>query len=84
MTAGELQETLQHLNLRDMRIRVEGRPGHLVAEISSPDFNNQDESARQQTVWEYLIRALSDEDRVEVEFVFTRTPEEMQLAASRA
>lgn len=84
MTAGELEETLQRLNLRDIRVRVEGRPGHLVAEVSSPDFDNQDESARQQRVWEHLIQALSDEERVEVEFVFTRTPEEMQHAAPRA
>jgi acid stress-induced BolA-like protein IbaG/YrbA len=80
MTDKDLERTLRQLPLRDVSVRVEGRPGHLVAEVSSPDFTGQDEAVRQQKVWEYLVNTLTDDQRVEVEFVFTRAPEEMQEA----
>lgn len=78
MTVQDLERTLQQLALRDLSVRVEGRPGHLVAEVSSPDFVGVDEMMRQQKVWEHLVNALTDDERVEVEFVFTLTPEEMR------
>ena len=84
MTPNELERTLQNLPVRDITVRVEGRPGHLVAEVSSPDFAGQDEAARQQQVWEYLVNTLSDDERVEVEFVFTRTPDEVREAEAGA
>ena len=80
MTAEELERTLRDLRLPDMDVRVEGRPGHLVAVVSSPDFNQQDQGARQQRVWEHLIQAVPDEERVDVEFVFTLTPDELRDA----
>lgn len=80
MTDKDLQQTLQRLPLRDVCVRVEGRPGHLVAEVSSPDFTGQDEAVRQQKVWEYLVGELTDDQRVEVEFVFTMSPEEIREA----
>jgi acid stress-induced BolA-like protein IbaG/YrbA len=78
MTAEELEQTLRDLGLHEMEVKVEGRPGHLVAVVSSPDFKDKDEAARQQQVWEYLLRRIPDQERVEVEFVFTLTPEELQ------
>ncbi len=71
---------MRQLPLRNPAVRVEGRPGHLVAEVSSPDFSGQDEAVRQQNVWEHLVNTLTDDQRVEVEFVFTLTPEEMKEA----
>lgn len=76
MTDKELEKMLQALPLSDVSVRVEGRPGHLVAEVSSPDFAGQEEAERQQKVWEYLVSNLSDDQRVKVEFVFTLAPEE--------
>lgn len=78
MTAQDLERTLRQLDLRDLSVHVEGGPGHLVAEVSSPDFVGQDETMRQQKVWEHLVNTLTDDQRVQVEFVFTLTPEEMR------
>jgi acid stress-induced BolA-like protein IbaG/YrbA len=78
MTAEELEPTLKALPLRSMSVNVEGRPGHLVAIVSSPDFEPQDEAARQQMVWRHLIEKVSDEERAQVEFVFTLTPDELR------
>ncbi|MFO0602097.1 MAG: hypothetical protein U0324_02930 [Polyangiales bacterium] len=82
MTEQELKDTLQKLPLRVASVRIEGRPGHLVAQVVSPDFKDQDESVRQQTIWEFLMSELTDDQRVQVEFVFTFTPEEAQEAAA--
>lgn len=71
-----LEDALRGVSLRDVAVRVEGRPGHWVAEISSPDFAGRDESERQRIVWEQLQRALSDDQRVQVEFVVTVAPGE--------
>ena len=76
MTPAQLENTLRGMNLKDMRVHVEGRPGRLVAEVTSPEFTGQNEGKRQQRVWEYLLGTLSDYEQVEVEFVFTRTPAE--------
>ena len=78
MTNKELEQTLRDLALREISVKVEGRPGHLVAVVSSPDFADQDEAERQQRVWKHLIERLTDDQRVNVEFVFTLTPEEMR------
>jgi acid stress-induced BolA-like protein IbaG/YrbA len=78
MTAQELEQTLRTLPLSDVHVDVEGRPGHLVAVVTSPDFDTQDEGLRQQTVWEHLITRVPDDERVEVEFVFTLTPQEQR------
>ena len=82
LTKQDLERTLQQLPLRELSVRVEGRPGHLVAEVSSPDFREQNEAVRQQKVWEFLVNTLTDEQRDQVEFVFTVTPEETQEAAA--
>ena len=76
MTAQELAQTLQALPLADVHVDVEGRPGHLVAVVTSPDFDTQDEGRRQQTVWQHLLAAVPDHERVDVEFVFTLSPQE--------
>lgn len=81
MTAAQLEQTLRALHLHGMDVLVEGRPGQLVATVVSSDFNGQDEEVRQQNVWEHLVKELPDEDRAEVEFVFTLTPEEFQRTA---
>jgi acid stress-induced BolA-like protein IbaG/YrbA len=78
MTAEELERTLRKLPLQNMSVDMEGRPGHLVAVVSSPDFEQHEEAARQQMVWRHLIETLSDEERAEVEFVFTLTPDELR------
>lgn len=78
MTDQELKQTLESLPFTSLDVRVEGRPGHLVAEVSSPDFEDQDEEVRQQKVWEHLVNKLSDEQRAEVEFVFTLAPGESE------
>jgi acid stress-induced BolA-like protein IbaG/YrbA len=80
MTINELEKTLRDLALHEISVQVQGRPGHLVATVSSPDFATLDEAKRQERVWEHLIEHLTDDQRVEVEFVFTLTPEEMRQA----
>jgi acid stress-induced BolA-like protein IbaG/YrbA len=82
LTKQDLERTLQQLPLRELSVRVEGRPGHLVAEVASPDFREQDEALRQQQVWEFLVNTLTDEERDQVEFVFTLAPEETREAAA--
>lgn len=47
MTDRELEGTLKQLPLRELAVRVQGRPGHVVAEVSSPDFSGQDKGMRQ-------------------------------------
>ncbi len=84
MTHDELERTPRNLPVRDISVRVEGRPGHLVAEVSSPDFAGQDEAVRQQQVWEHLVNTLTDDERVEVELVFTSTPKEARHALEGA
>lgn len=71
MTRDDLLRTLQRVPLAGVSVRVEGRPGHYFAEVTSPDFSDMDEAARQELVWRHLMETLSDDDRVEVEFVFT-------------
>lgn len=78
MTAAQLERTLRTLHLHEMEVHIEGRPGQLVATVLSSDFNGQDEGKRQQRVWEHLVNTLPDDERAEVEFVFTLTPEEFQ------
>lgn len=82
MTEQELKDTLQKLPLSKVSVRIEGRPGHLVAQVVSPEFQDQDEAVRQQKVWEFLMNELTDDQRVQVEFVFTLTPEEAREAAA--
>ena len=82
ITKQDLEQTLSQLGLSKLSVRVEGRPGHLVAEVSSPEFSEQDEAARQQKVWEFLVDTLTDEQRNQVEFVFTVTPAETRQAAA--
>jgi acid stress-induced BolA-like protein IbaG/YrbA len=82
MTDKDLEQKLRQLPLSEISVRVEGRPGHLVAEVCSPEFRAQGEAVRQQTVWEFLLEILTDEQRNQVEFVFTVTPEETQEAAA--
>ena len=82
LTKQDLERMLQQLPLREFSVSVEGRPGHLVAEVCSPEFRAQDEAVRQQTAWEFLVETLTDEQRDEVEFVFTVTPEETRKAAA--
>lgn len=74
MTHEELKQTLEGLGLEGMEVTVDGRPGHLVAVVQSPVFTNMEEHARQLIIWEYLLRKLTDEQRIEVEFVFTDAP----------
>lgn len=76
MTNTDLERTLRALSLRDISVRVDGNPGHLVAVVASPEFDGQEEFVRQQRVWGHLMNELTDEQRVEVEFVFTLTPDE--------
>ena len=71
-----LEDALRGVPLSEASVRVEGRPGHWVAEVSSPDFATQDESERQRIVWEHLQGALSDDQRAQVEFVVTIAPGE--------
>jgi acid stress-induced BolA-like protein IbaG/YrbA len=71
-----LEDALQGIALRNVSVRVEGRPGHWVAEVSSPDFAARSEFDRQQIVWEQLQRTLSDDQRLQVEFVVAIAPGE--------
>ena len=69
-----LENVLRSLPVAIDEVTVEGRPGHWVAQISSREFVNVDQSERQRIVWEHLLEKLSDDERVEVEFVFTTAP----------
>lgn len=71
-----LEEALRRIPLQVSSVRVEGRPGHWVAELSSPDFSTKDETERQRLVWEHLQLELSDEQREQVEFVVAIAPGE--------
>jgi acid stress-induced BolA-like protein IbaG/YrbA len=77
MTKEELEEALKRLPLADLQVTVSGRVRHLVAEVVSPDFQGIVEFERQQIVWEFLVSELSDDQRSTVDFVFTRSPEEI-------
>ncbi len=58
-------------------VRVEGDFGHFVGFLVSPAFRGVDEGTRQARLRRYLLEALTDFERRDVEFVFTSTPEEM-------
>lgn len=79
LTDTDLARTLRALPVRDVRVRVEGSPGHLVAEVCSPDFAEMDDARRQQAIWGHLMDTLTDDQRVAVEFVFALSPEEFPV-----
>ncbi len=48
----------------------------LIATVVSTSFRDQDEALRQEMVWKFLNDALGADELENVEFIFTRTPEE--------
>jgi acid stress-induced BolA-like protein IbaG/YrbA len=71
-----LESTLRSLPVNVEQVKIEGRPGHWVAEVVSPDFAALEEVDRQNMVWGHLIEKLTDSQRMQVEFVFTMAPGE--------
>ena len=54
----------------------------LIATVVSASFRQQDEALRQENVWRYLIDTLGSSELQNVEFIFTRTPEENAAVSS--
>jgi acid stress-induced BolA-like protein IbaG/YrbA len=69
-----LESTLRTLPVKVDKVTIEGRPGHWVAQVISPDFAKLDEAERQSMVWGHLLDNLTDSQRMQVEFVFTVAP----------
>lgn len=79
LTKERLEQVLRGLDVTPLDVRVEGRPGHFVGFLVSPAFQGERDGTRQVRVWDYLLKALTDFERRDVEFVFTSTPEEAGL-----
>ncbi|MCX5954588.1 MAG: hypothetical protein NTZ40_14105 [Cyanobacteria bacterium] len=54
----------------------------LIATVVSASFRQQDEALRQENVWRYLSDTLGSSELQNVEFIFTRTPEENAAVSS--
>lgn len=78
MTETTLREVLLRLELQDARVDIDGSPRHWVAQISSPTFASMEAHVRQSMVWTHLLKELPESEAVEVEYVFTVTPDEIR------
>lgn len=54
--------------------------GAVVAEVISATFDTMTEEERQTRVWDAITHDLSEEEILQVEYVFTRTPQEAEVA----
>jgi len=79
LTKERLEQVLRALDVSPLDVRVEGTPGHFVGFLVSPAFRGLRDGLRQERVWAYLLKALTDFERRDVEFVFTKTPEELVM-----
>lgn len=80
MTENELEKALNRLPLSKLSVIIEGRPGRWVAVVSTPDFGAMEDHKRQELVWEHLLRSFAETEVVEVEFIFTLTPDEYEAS----
>lgn len=76
LTPERLRVVLEKLGLADVQIRIDGRSGHFVASVVSPDFAAVHDVDRQGRIWGGLMANLTEYEQGEVEFVFTSTPAE--------
>ncbi len=83
MTSKALRESLNRLPLSELAVRVEGAAPKIIGIVASPDFEGQNEAARQRQIWQHLLADLSPEARAEIEFVFTFTPKELEALDRR-
>jgi len=84
MTSKDLRESLDRLPLSALQVRVEGAAPKIIGIVASPDFEGQNEAARQRLIWEHLLANLSPVARAEIEFVFTFTPKELEALGRSA
>lgn len=52
--------------------------GQVLVVVTSSTFVDRPEEDRQDLVWRKLIDGLNDEEQAQIEFVYTRTPEEVE------
>ncbi len=73
LTQARLAEVLKAMNLKDVRVEVDGGPAHFSARLVSSEFDGQDEAVRQARVWRHLYEALTEAESSQVDFVYTVT-----------
>jgi len=73
----KLDRALKALELDGIEVRTELENGHrLVAVVTTPEFEGEDEAERQSRVWEVVYDELDEDEQVMVDFIFTNTPKE--------
>ena len=84
MTSKELQAALERLPLREKEVRVEGRPGAWLGVVISPEYEEIPDHERQQAVWDLVREKFGLEGAIEVEFIFTFSPTDLdEMEAQR-
>lgn len=74
----KLKQTLTELPFDNLRVETSKAGLRLVAIVSTPQFENMIEAVRQEAVWGHLLEALTEAERLRIDFVFTYTPEEYE------
>ncbi len=84
MTNEELKAALELLPLQDKEVRVEGEPGAWLGVVISPEYEEIPDHERQQAVWDLVREKFGLEGAIEVEFIFTFSPTDLdEMEAQR-
>lgn len=82
MNETELRSALDSLPFEVDQVAIQLDGQKLIAVVVSAKFENMDEGERQRLVWQHLQETFSAVQLVQVEFVFTNTPQEDKELAS--
>jgi len=78
MTGKELESVFRQMDIPIDEIDVLGDRAPFIVVLASSAFRRQNEARRQAQVWRHLHDKLPEYGSLDVEFVFTMTPEEFQ------
>jgi len=81
----KVKRALEGLDLIDPEVRIlENRGSRVLVGLISPSFEQMEDGDRQAMVWGKLIDDLGYNDSSRVEYVFTRTPRELEEDIAQA
>jgi stress-induced morphogen len=55
-----------------------GRSSQALITLVSPTFEGMSDGARQEMVWDQILKSLSEEDQERIEFIYTKAPSELK------
>ena len=77
----KLEDVLNSLGFSDLQVSAKLEPGdRLTAEVTTPDFDEMEDSERQSRVWRAVQDQLDKEEQILINLILTNTPTEEKEA----